>query len=69
MEGKGSLKNYTLLVQEPYEGMAVFFVVSNDTDAKLIWGLRTSYDQAVVSGRKALIQEVERYEQSSRGSL
>lgn len=62
----GSYKGWSLLVAEPYEGMTVFFVLSPGVDPKCWWGLRTSFDAAVVAGRRLLLQEA-RNEQSSRG--
>lgn len=66
MEGKGNYRGWTLLVREPYEGMAVYFILSPGYDPVLMWGLSLSYDLAVVNGRRRLIKEAKN-EQSSRG--
>ena len=62
----GNYKQWTLKVAEPYEGMAVFFVLAPGPDPRMYWGFRTDLDSAIVAGRRLLLHEAKN-EQSSRG--
>jgi len=62
----GTYRGWWIGVVEPYEGMAVFFIVAPGPDPKMIWGIRRSWDEAITAGRKLLVQEAQ-HEQSSRG--
>lgn len=66
MLAQGTYRGWWIGVQEPWEGMSVFFVVGPGPDPKMVWGIRRSFDEAVTSGRKVIVEEAKN-EQSSRG--
>lgn len=60
--GYADYKGWKLRVHSNWDkhGRAVFFVVGPGDDPRCISDLRTSYDMAVIAGRKILLHEAAR---------
>lgn len=63
----GEYRGWWLSVLEPWEGMSAFFVVGPGPDPRMVWGIRGTWDEAMVAGRKTIIREAQ-YESSTRNS-